>query len=149
MWPSTGDLRFGLPQPPLPFDGTRQATAFGAACPQQSISINRTLFRDFKFPPISNISEDCMLLFISNFSIESIHSAGLFINVVRPVNVSSHKLLPVVFVSLQVSKRLTKLRQSPSVYIWRLPLYLLLSVRINPDSGSLQAASRSATRHCS
>ncbi len=67
--------------------------------------------------------------------VEWSHSAGLFINVVRPINVSTHKLLPVVFVSVQMSKRLTELRQSPSVYIWRLSLYLLLSVRIDSDPG--------------
>ena len=39
-----------------------------------------------------------------NLSIELIHIAGLFINVVRPANVSSHKLLPVVFVSVQMSQ---------------------------------------------
>ena len=53
----------------------------------------------------------------------------------RPVNVSSHKLLPVIFVSAQLSKRLTELRQPPSVFIWRLPLNLLLLVRIDSDPG--------------
>ena len=61
MEPSTGELRFGLPQPPLPFDGIRQATAFGAACPQTNFTFNATMFQDFNFfPNISKISEDCM-----------------------------------------------------------------------------------------
>ena len=107
MWCSTGELRFGLPKPPLPFDGIRQATTFGAACPQQNVILNATLFADFEFPmdpTLRNVSEDCVVPFIFNLSIEVIRSAGLFINVVRPVNVSSHKLLPVVFVSVQMSK---------------------------------------------
>ena len=100
------------------------------------MTYNETMFRDLNlYPNISKMSEDCMISFILNLSVELIHSAGLFINVVRPVHVSSHRLLPVIFVSLQVSKRLTELRQSPSAFIWRLPLYLLLSVRINSDLG--------------
>jgi len=137
---STGERRFGLPQDPLPFDGIRQATAFGAACPQRNITVNATLFGDFEFPTVSNISEDCMVLFILNLSVQLIRPTGLFVNVVRPVNVSSDKLLPVIFVSVQVSKRLTDLTQSLSVYIWRLPSYLLLPVRTVSDQG-LQAAS--------
>ena len=128
VWCSTGERRFGLPEDPLPFDGIRQATAFGAACPQQNITLNATLFGDFKFPTLSNISEDCAVLFILNLSVQLIRSAGLFINVVRP-NVSSQKLLPVVFVSVQMSKQQTELTQS-SVLIWRLPLYLLSSNRL-------------------
>ena len=64
MQPSTGELRFGLPQPPLPFDGIRQATTFGAACPQlnMTISSNATLLRDYNFfSDILEISEDCMV----------------------------------------------------------------------------------------
>ena len=128
LWCSTGELRFGLPQDPLPFDGIRQATAFGAACPQQNITVNNaTLFGDFKFPPLSSVSEDCKVLLTLNLSIQFTRSAGLFINVVRPVNVSNDKPLPVIFVSVQVFKHLMELRQPPPVYIWRLPLYLLLS----------------------
>src|SRR6266511_2151776 len=55
LWPSTGELRFGLPQPPLPFDGIHQATAFGAACPQTNFTFNATMFQDFNFFP--NISK--------------------------------------------------------------------------------------------
>ena len=36
---SVGDLRFALPKTPLNFGGVRQATSFGAACPQQNITI--------------------------------------------------------------------------------------------------------------
>ena len=130
MWCSTGELRFGLPKAPLPFDGIHQATAFGAACPQQNITFNSTLFGDFKFPTLSSVSEDCVVLFILDLPLQLIRPTGLFINVVRP-NVSSHKLLPVVFVSIQICKRQTdsELTQSPSVYIWRLSLYLVYSLR--------------------
>ena len=67
MWCSTGERRFGLPQDPLPFDGIRRATAFGAACPQQNITLNATLYGDFKLHPSSNVSEDCMVLFVWSF----------------------------------------------------------------------------------
>ena len=104
LWCSTGELRFGLPQDPLPFDGIRQSTAFGAACPQQNVTVNATLFSDVEFPTVSHVSEDCAVLFTLNLPIQLTRPTGLFINVVRPVNVSSHRLLPVVFVSIQISK---------------------------------------------
>jgi len=131
MWCSTGERRFGLPEDPLSFDGIRQATAFGAACPQQNITFNSTL--DIEFPTLSNVSEDCVVLFSLNLFIQLIRSAGLFINVVRP-NVSIDKLLPVVFVSVQISKRSTELTRAPSVYTWRSPLYLL-SLQTVSDPG--------------
>jgi len=68
MWCSTGELRFELPKPPLPFDGIRQATAFGAACAQQNLTLtNSTLFDDSKFPTLSNVSEDCMVPFLLKY----------------------------------------------------------------------------------
>ena len=119
-WCSTGELRFELPKPPLPFDGIRHATAFGAACPQQNVTfnVNATLFGDYKFPSLSNVSEDCVVSFTLYLSIKLIRFAGLFINVVRPVNVPSHKLLPIIFVSIQMFKRSMELRQSTiSIYM--------------------------------
>jgi len=76
--PPTGENRFGFPKPPIPFTGIRDAVEFGAPCPQQAMT----------FPPGSPdiplpakaMSEDC-----------------LFINVVRPANVSTKKPLPVLF----------------------------------------------------
>ena len=68
-WCSTGERRFGFPEDPLPFDGIRQATTYGAACPQQNTTLNTTLFGDFKFPTLSSVSEDCVVLSILNLSI--------------------------------------------------------------------------------
>ena len=66
---SIGELRFGLPKPPLPLDGIRQATAFGAACAQKNLTLtNSTLFDDSKFPTLSNVSEDCVVPFLLNIS---------------------------------------------------------------------------------
>jgi len=36
---SVGNLQFAPPKPPLKFSGVRQATSFGAACPQQAVKI--------------------------------------------------------------------------------------------------------------
>jgi acetylcholinesterase len=56
----TGERRFALPQPPLPFDGVREVTTFGNACPQQEVKL------PIKFPirfPVASVnrSEDCKL----------------------------------------------------------------------------------------
>ena len=56
---STGERRFGFPEPPIPFSGIRNATEFGAPCPQQATQNPP----DFPFPaaaPPDNMSEDCM-----------------------------------------------------------------------------------------
>nr|WGO51707.1 putative antennal esterase CXE3 [Ectropis grisescens] len=50
--PPLGKLRFKAPQPPLPWDGVRKATAHGPECKQQSIFDNT----------INNGSEDCLYL---------------------------------------------------------------------------------------
>jgi len=56
----TGEHRFGLPQPPLPFNGTREARMFGNACPQQEVSFPKEIPVPFPTPSV-NISEDCKL----------------------------------------------------------------------------------------
>ncbi|KAF5315372.1 hypothetical protein D9619_007119 [Psilocybe cf. subviscida] len=71
--PPLGPLRFAPPQPPIPFAGIRQATAFGAACFQQQSTGVTTA------PPPGGISEDC-----------------LFINVVKPTNLPAGKSVPVI-----------------------------------------------------
>jgi para-nitrobenzyl esterase len=40
--PPVGPLRWRAPQPPAPWSGTREATAFGAACPQQGSSLSNS-----------------------------------------------------------------------------------------------------------
>ena len=68
-----------------------------------------------------------------NYFVDFIRFAGLFINVVRPANVPSNKPLPIVFVSVQVSKRSTKLTGSLSVYLRRWTINLLLPLRVVSD----------------
>ncbi|KAF9043105.1 carotenoid ester lipase precursor [Panaeolus papilionaceus] len=75
--PPVGDLRFALPKEPKPFEGIRNATSYGAACPQQALTIPPGSSFQPPNPPV--ISEDC-----------------LFINVVKPANVTTRKPLPVV-----------------------------------------------------
>ncbi|TDL14969.1 carotenoid ester lipase precursor [Rickenella mellea] len=79
-----GDLRFAAPQPPVAFSGVRDATFWGAACPQQQIlsfididGLNITIPGTTAL--VEN-SEDC-----------------LFVNVVKPASISSGQKLPVVF----------------------------------------------------
>ncbi|EGO01172.1 hypothetical protein SERLA73DRAFT_159669 [Serpula lacrymans var. lacrymans S7.3] len=90
--PPIGNLRFNHPIHPLPFNGTKQATAFGNSCPQQpylgpnsSLPDNPGLsgvelyLGEFQPQPRVNASEDC-----------------LFINVVRPAGVTQDSNLPVI-----------------------------------------------------
>ena len=60
---SIGNLRFAPPQPPLSFQGVRQATSFGAACFQQSPGTAQILGTNVSStlpqPPV--VSEDCQL----------------------------------------------------------------------------------------
>ncbi|MFT4277336.1 MAG: carboxylesterase family protein [Rhodopseudomonas sp.] len=50
--PPVGELRFALPQPAAPWQGTRDATAYGSACPQP---------KRYGIPESSN-NEDCLVL---------------------------------------------------------------------------------------
>ena len=56
---SVGKLRFADPEPPLTISGVRQATSFGAACPQQALNLSSIpgLSSLGTAPPV--ISEDC------------------------------------------------------------------------------------------
>uniref|UniRef100_A0A8H7XXZ4 Carboxylic ester hydrolase n=1 Tax=Psilocybe cubensis TaxID=181762 RepID=A0A8H7XXZ4_PSICU len=85
--PPIGNLRFAPPEPPIPFNGVRQATTFGSACFQQvQPSINISASPAVTPPSASGtssslaVSEDC-----------------LFINVVKPAKIPSGKALPVLF----------------------------------------------------
>ncbi|PPR02347.1 hypothetical protein CVT24_011691 [Panaeolus cyanescens] len=92
--PPVGDLRFRLPQPLPPYNGTINATSYGAMCPQQAapFPIGLPDFLNFTDPLLRHIfqhngtekddppeSEDC-----------------LTINVIKPANVSADAKLPVI-----------------------------------------------------
>lgn len=70
--PPVGDHRWRAPQPAAKWDGVRQATAIGAACPQATVSTE-------PWARVGTQSEDC-----------------LFLNVWAPSNAASQKL-PVLF----------------------------------------------------
>ncbi|KAJ6514477.1 carotenoid ester lipase precursor [Mycena vitilis] len=69
--------RFELPQPPIHLSGVYNATAFGAACPQQAMSDI-----GFAFPIPNHVSEDCLTL-----------------NVFKPASAHLGSNLPVLVVS--------------------------------------------------
>ncbi|KIJ95659.1 hypothetical protein K443DRAFT_682874 [Laccaria amethystina LaAM-08-1] len=83
--PPIGNLRFAPAEAPIPFKGVRRATAFGAACFQQSLGPLpqglSSLSIQPDFPPPSVASEDC-----------------LFINVFKPASIPAGKKIPVIFV---------------------------------------------------
>ncbi|KAH9476605.1 Lipase 4 [Psilocybe cubensis] len=74
--PPIGNLRFAPPEPPIPFQGVRQATNFGSACFQQMQPPNNHSASSSSL----SVSEDC-----------------LFINVVKPAQIPPNKALPVLF----------------------------------------------------
>ncbi|CAA7262326.1 unnamed protein product [Cyclocybe aegerita] len=76
--PPVGPLRFAAPVKPKAFHGTRQATSFAPACPQQAI-MPLPLFPPTSVPP-ANISEDC-----------------LYLNIIKPAKIVPGKKLPVIF----------------------------------------------------
>ncbi|MGD8862202.1 MAG: carboxylesterase family protein [Myxococcales bacterium] len=53
--PPVGDRRFAAPEPPAPWEGTRDATAFGASAPQDPLSVP-------PFRAAGPESEDCLYL---------------------------------------------------------------------------------------
>jgi len=71
--PPTGDLRWRPPAPVIPWQGLRDATQFGAGCPQQ--------LSTFATPPFS---EDCLFLNVYTTSLHSEDGGG------RPVIVWIH-----------------------------------------------------------
>ena len=56
---SVGNLRFAHPEPPLTFAGVRQATKFGAACPQQAMDLSSVPGLGSRHPRPPPSSEDC------------------------------------------------------------------------------------------
>ncbi|VDC05627.1 unnamed protein product [Peniophora sp. CBMAI 1063] len=86
--PPVGDLRFNLPEAVDPYTGTYTVTAYGPACPQQSVDL----------PLISGLAGDAI-----DFIVNTIYGAVfpddedcLTINVVAPTGVNSTSKLPVV-----------------------------------------------------
>ena len=112
-----GNLRFAAPQPPLKFDGVRQATSYGAACTQSG-------FGDLPgvppgdtpgdipdipggFPPLPTVqSEDCKSPYYPPLHADLILLIpGLFLNVVKPASIAQGVKLPVLFVSVSTCAR--------------------------------------------
>ena len=68
--PPVGELRFRKPQPPGPWEGARDATEFGHACPQGSRMKGRA--------PVTDISEDCLTINIWSPASDRAKRAVLF-----------------------------------------------------------------------
>ncbi|KZV64178.1 carotenoid ester lipase precursor [Peniophora sp. CONT] len=86
--PPVGNLRFNLPEPVDPYTGTHTVTAFGPACPQQSVDL----------PLINGLPGETI-----DFIVNTIYAAVipfdedcLSINVLAPSGVNSTSKLPVV-----------------------------------------------------
>jgi len=116
---SIGERRFGFPEPPIHFNETKNATEFGASCPQQAIQVPKD--SPFQFPH-HNTSEDCMSdQHWRAAEPSNSHGSGLFINVFRPANMSQENL-PVLFVSDEYSTttQFIAIRHPWTVDSWRL-----------------------------
>lgn len=95
-----GNLRFQPPQPPAPKSGTQAADSYGAACPQQIVAPVQGIQL---LPAANNSSEDCKSQSDQLRARRWSGYQGLFINVIRPSNVPTGELLPVIFVSFRTS----------------------------------------------
>ncbi|KAF7422790.1 hypothetical protein PC9H_010949 [Pleurotus ostreatus] len=86
--PPTGDRRFRLPEPIPPYTGTVRATAFGPACPQQSV----------RLPLPDGLASDAVDLIV-NTAYKAVFPDSedcLSINVVVPTSATPTSKLPVV-----------------------------------------------------
>ncbi|KII86963.1 hypothetical protein PLICRDRAFT_113488 [Plicaturopsis crispa FD-325 SS-3] len=88
--PPVGDLRFRRALPPLPMAGIQNATSFGSACPQQSALAPGT-----KFPALPGLKVSLVTGITPASTVNSSEDC-LFINVVRPSNLSTDARVPVV-----------------------------------------------------
>ncbi|OCH92823.1 carotenoid ester lipase precursor [Obba rivulosa] len=89
--PPTGDLRFRLPQPNDPYNGTHTATAFGPSCPQQALTL----------PLPSGLASDA-IDFIVNSVFQVVTPSNedcLTLNVFTPAGTRPGANLPVVAVT--------------------------------------------------
>ncbi|KAH7883016.1 Alpha/Beta hydrolase protein [Phlebopus sp. FC_14] len=90
--PPLGNLRFNKPLPPLPFNGVRNATSFGNACPQQPV-----LGPNGSFP--NNPGLAGVTYYLAELQPQGTVPASedcLYLNVVRPAGLSAGTALPVV-----------------------------------------------------
>ncbi|KAF9448568.1 carotenoid ester lipase precursor [Macrolepiota fuliginosa MF-IS2] len=86
--PPIGNLRYRLPQPIQPYNGSHLATAFGPACPQQNTNL-----------PLPPGLPSQSINFLVNAGIGVIFPDSedcLNINVIRPATATSNSKLPVV-----------------------------------------------------
>jgi para-nitrobenzyl esterase len=77
--PPVGALRWRAPQPPTPWSGTREATSFGAACPQQGSALSNSAGQAIAG------DEDCLTL-------------SLWAPPVKPAEVATSKLPVMVWI---------------------------------------------------
>ncbi|KAF8995824.1 carotenoid ester lipase precursor [Cyathus striatus] len=84
--PPVGNLRFAPAQAPVAFTGTRQATDYGFACPEQEETLT--------ILPSLNISVDVGALLSSP---KTASEDCLFVNVIKPASIADGTKLPVVF----------------------------------------------------
>ena len=102
---SVGNLRFNLPQPIEPYNGTLSVTAFGLACPQQVVDL----------PILTGLAQE-VVDYIANSIYGTIFPDSedcLTINVVKPASATPGSNLPVAVVrrpQLQVEVYETSLR---------------------------------------
>lgn len=58
----TATTRFAAPAEPAPWNDVRDATAYGASCPQTPIGSGGGLFNSWQPDPVPPLSEDCLFL---------------------------------------------------------------------------------------
>ncbi|KAF4617351.1 hypothetical protein D9613_005823 [Agrocybe pediades] len=85
--PPVGDLRFRLPQPNAPYNGTFDATSFGPSCAQQSVDL----------PIVSGLTGDAVDYIVNSIYGQVFPDSEdcLSINVVKPATATPGSKLPV------------------------------------------------------